>query len=42
MAVVLVFARGAAALLAYPWDWAPDEGLALDYARRVLDAPATL
>lgn len=35
-------ARTAAVLLAYPWDWAPDEGLALDYARRVLEAPGTL
>ena len=40
--VVAACARGAAILLAYPWDWAPDEGLALDYARRLLEAPRTL
>src|SRR5574340_472766 len=32
----------ALALVAYPWDWSPDEGLFLDYARRFLEAPATL
>jgi len=26
----------------YPWDWGPEEGLALDYARRVFEAPGTL
>lgn len=40
--VVLAFARDAASILRYPWDWSPDEGLAIDYARRVLDAPQTL
>ena len=29
-------------LVAYPWDWSPDEGLYLDHARRLLQAPATL
>lgn len=45
VAALVVFgltARGAAILLAYPWDWSPDEGLALDYARRVVEAPTTL
>lgn len=42
LAVFLLFTLHAAALLRYPWDWAPDEGLALDYARRLVDAPATL
>jgi hypothetical protein len=35
-------ARSAAVLLAYPWDWSPDEGLVLDYARRLVEAPRTL
>ena len=34
--------HSAGALLAYPWDWSPDEGLALDYARRLVEAPRTL
>lgn len=37
-----VVARDAAALARYPWDWAPDEGLFLDYARRLTREPATL
>jgi hypothetical protein len=40
--VFLVYIAHALALVLYPWDWSPDDGLALDYARRVLDAPATL
>jgi hypothetical protein len=35
-------ARTASVLVGYSWDWAPDEGLALDYARRVVEAPGTL
>jgi len=30
------------ALVAYPWDWSPDEGLYLDHARRLLEAPGAL
>lgn len=44
-AATLVFAAylaRAVVLLAYPWDWSPDEGLALDYGRRVIEAPSTL
>lgn len=41
-AVLVSFTRGAWALIRYPWDWSPDEGLALDYARRLLEAPETL
>jgi hypothetical protein len=40
--VVAAYVVRAAALVAYPWDWSPDEGLHLDYARRALEAPATL
>lgn len=29
-------------LVRYPWDWSPDEGLTLDYARRVLEEPGRL
>lgn len=40
--VLLPYAQSAAALVAYPWDWFPDEGLYLDYARRVVSAPGSL
>lgn len=40
--VLAAYAVRAAALIAYPWDWSPDEGLSLDYARRALQAPSTL
>jgi 4-amino-4-deoxy-L-arabinose transferase-like glycosyltransferase len=40
--VVFLFVDAAAALVRYPWDWSPDEGLYLDYARRLLQAPGTL
>jgi hypothetical protein len=40
--VAAVYLTRAAALLRYPFDWSPDEGLALDYARRVLVAPGLL
>jgi hypothetical protein len=33
-AVVAAFLLDAAALVAYPWDWSPDEGLQLDWGRR--------
>lgn len=45
LAALVVFAavgQTVATLLAYPWDWGPEEGLALDYARRVFEAPETL
>lgn len=38
LAVFGLFAAGAARLLVYPWDWSPDEGLALDQARRWLES----
>jgi 4-amino-4-deoxy-L-arabinose transferase-like glycosyltransferase len=40
--VLIAYAIRAAALVRYPWDWSPDEGLYLDWARRVLEAPSTL
>lgn len=42
LVVTFVYIARALALVSYPWDWSPDEGLHLDYARRVLEAPATL
>ena len=42
IAVFAVYAANAIALVGYPWDWSPDEGSYLDYARRLLRAPATL
>ena len=42
LSVVLAYAICAWILIKYPWDWSPDEGLYLDYARRLLAAPATL
>jgi 4-amino-4-deoxy-L-arabinose transferase-like glycosyltransferase len=40
--VVLLYLDGALALVAYRWDWSPDEGLYLDQARRLLRSPASL
>jgi hypothetical protein len=40
--VIVSTALFASRLIAYPWDWAPDEGLAIDYGRRAIDAPRTL
>ncbi len=40
--VVLVYVAYAWELVSYPWDWSPDEGLYLDFARRLLDAPGSL
>ena len=40
--VFLVYAYHAIVLILYPWDWSPDEGLFLDYARRLVHAPHTL
>ncbi len=33
--VGLGYLQGALALIAYPWDWGPDEGMALDAATRI-------
>src|SRR5262245_40443528 len=40
--VSAVFLAHAVVLVGYPWDWSPDEGLTLDYARRLVQAPDTL
>jgi len=42
IAVVCVYGAHALQLARYPWDWSPDEGLFLDYARRLLRAPESL
>jgi hypothetical protein len=39
---ILVYVAHAWELVRYPWDWSPDEGLHLDFARRLLDAPGSL
>jgi len=39
---IFVYVAYAWELVRYPWDWSPDEGLYLDYARRLLNAPASL
>jgi 4-amino-4-deoxy-L-arabinose transferase-like glycosyltransferase len=41
-AVFALYLSSATALVRYPWDWDPGEGLSLDYARRLVDAPGTL
>lgn len=41
-AVLTAYLARAFELLRYPWDWSPDEGLFLDYARRLVLAPASL
>ena len=40
--VVVAYVLRAWVLITYPWDWSPDEGMHLDYARRALEAPGTL
>jgi hypothetical protein len=40
--VLTAYLAGASALVAYPWDWSPDEGLHLDYARRFASGTAPL
>lgn len=40
--VLAAYLLRASALVAYPWDWSPDEGLYLDHARRLLEAPGGL
>src|SRR5215475_11096668 len=42
VALLAAYALRAAVLIVYPWDWSPDEGLALDYARRLAVDPASL
>jgi hypothetical protein len=42
LVVIAAYLVHASALVSYPWDWSPDEGLFLDYARRVLEDPASL
>lgn len=42
MLVLTVYGSKAQMLVRYPWDWSPDEGLALDYARRLIHTPSTL
>jgi hypothetical protein len=42
VATLLVFAWRATTLVAYPWDWTPDEGLTLDWGRRAAQDPAGL
>jgi hypothetical protein len=40
--VLLAYLVRAGALVSYAWDWSPDEGLYLDYGRRVLEDPGSL
>jgi hypothetical protein len=40
--VFVTYSVHALLLIRYPWDWSPDEGLALDYARRLLQDPRSL
>ena len=42
LAVFGLYAAHALVLVRYPFDWSPDEGLSLDYGRRLLEDPATL
>jgi hypothetical protein len=40
--VLAAYLVKAGALIAYPWDWSPDEGLQLDYASRLATGTAPL
>jgi hypothetical protein len=40
--VVSLYGQAAIALIGYPWDWSPDEGLHLDYGRRFARSPSSL
>lgn len=40
--LALQYGQVAAALIRYPWDWSPDEGLYLDFARRLMQSPGSL
>ena len=42
LAVLLLFTLQAGVLVAYPWDWSPDEGLFLDWGRRAVTDPGSL
>jgi hypothetical protein len=42
LAVVTAYFAKSLALVAYPWDWSPDEGLFLDHAKRFFESPASL
>jgi 4-amino-4-deoxy-L-arabinose transferase-like glycosyltransferase len=42
LAVIVLFVLSALELVAYPWDWSPDEGLFLDWGRRLATDPASL
>jgi len=40
--VIVAYALRASGLIRYPWDWSPDEGLFLGWARLLLEAPTRL
>jgi len=42
LAVLLLFVVRASELVVFPWDWSPDEGLFLDWGRRMISDPASL
>lgn len=42
VATLAIYTAHAWTLVTYPWDWSPDEGLALDYARRLARDPGSL
>jgi 4-amino-4-deoxy-L-arabinose transferase-like glycosyltransferase len=42
LAVFALFTRSALELADYPWDWSPDEGLYLDWGRRLVNDPGSL
>lgn len=42
LTVLALFARSAGVLVAFPWDWSPDEGLYLDWGRRLVSDPGSL
>jgi hypothetical protein len=40
--VLVAYAVNALALVSFAWDWGPDEGLFVDYARRLVEDPSSL
>jgi hypothetical protein len=42
LVVIVAYSLCAWALIKYPWDWSPDDGLQLDFARRLLESPASV
>ena len=40
--VVAIYVAHAGTLIRYPWDWSPDEGMFLDFARRARNEPGSL